>query len=305
MTAQLIQTCIPLAGLILLGYVIARLNRVDLKSVATLAIYAITPIVAFGSAARLEFTPALILLPVMTFVMASCIGLLSRFLGMSIIRDPHQTGLLPVACGSGNTGYFGLPIAMALFGADAAGIYFLANLGVVVFETSLGYYFIARGGLSRREALIRVARLPVLYALSAGLVFAALQITLPDAAVKLWDLCRNAYVVVGMMIAGIALAQSEGFKLGAPLTLTAFFGKFILWPLAAIGFAAIDPFFDVQTHQLILVLSLVPIAANLPAYAAVNDAPVRDAALLVLASTIFAILALPFALPALLPLLAQ
>ena len=300
MTALLIQTCLPLAALIALGYIIGRLNTIDLKSVATLAIYAITPLVAFGSAARLDFTPSLVMLPICTFVLAALIGCGSYALGYCI-KDKAQRCLLPVACGSGNTGYFGLPIAIALFGQEAAGIYFLANLGVVVFETSIGYYFIARGKLSTRDALYRVARLPILYALSTGLVCAAAGIHLPEAAIKLWDLCKGAYVVVGMIIAGLALAQSEGFALNAKLTMIGLIGKFVFWPAAALFFSIIDTgLFDARVHQLILMLSLVPIAANLPAYAAANNVPVRDAAMLVLVSTILAIMAIPMVLPLLL-----
>ncbi len=299
MTGVLFGACIPLAALIVLGYVIGRVHAIDIKSVATIAIYAITPLVAFGSAAQLHFTPALVALPVVTFIMASVIGLLSHFIGARV-AGRSEAALLPVACGSGNTGYFGLPIALALFGPEAAGVYFLANLGVVVFETSIGFYFIARGHLSPRDALRRVAGLPVLYALAAGLAVAAIGWALPAPAIKLWEACKGAYVVVGMMIAGLALARAEGFAMNSRLTAVAVFGKFGLWPLAALAFAAIDPVFGRDVHQLIIVLSLAPVAANLPAYAAANNAPMRDAAMLVLVTTVLAVLCIPVVLPALL-----
>jgi hypothetical protein len=155
--------------------------------------------------------------------------------------------------------------------------------------------------LSSRDAFKRVAGLPVLYALIIGLIFAALHIGLPAPAIKLWDLCKGAYVVVGMMIAGIALAQARGFAVNPRLSAIAFTGKFLLWPLAALAFAVLDPgLFGADVHKLILVLSMDPVAANLPAYAAANNAPIRDAAMLVLVSTIVAIAAIPLVLPRLL-----
>lgn len=302
MSALLFQACIPMALLIALGYTLGRIHTIDIKSIATLVIYAITPLVAFGSAARLDFTPVLLLLPVATFVIATLIGLGCYALGAKM--DKGQRALLPVACGSGNTGYFGLPIAISLFGNDAAGVYFLANLGVVIFETSIGFYFIARGNLSPREALRRVMRLPVLYALIAGICFAAAPITLPEAGIKLWELCKGAYVVLGMMIAGLALAQSNKFTLHPQLGGLVFLGKFIFWPVCVLLFA----FFDVGRftplqHQLLLILALAPVAGNLPAFAAANNQPVGDAAMLVLITTIIAIAGMPFVLPFLLSLL--
>ena len=300
MTVLLLQTFAPLTFLIALGYAIGRWQTIDLKSVAVLAIYAITPIVAFGSAARLEFSFSLILLPVCTFIIASIIGLLSFAAGKNLKNDGARF-LLPVACGSGNTGYFGLPVAMALFGTEAAGLYFLANLGVVIFETSLGYYFIARGSVAKSIALKRVLQLPVLYALLAGLVWAALHLHLPDPAVKLWEFSKGAYIVIGMMIAGIALSQAPKLSLDPRLLSVALAGKFLLWPAAALLFAWADPgLFTPQIHSLLIVMSLTPIPANLPAYAAANDGPVAQAAMLVLISTALAIVVLPFLMPVLL-----
>ena len=297
MTEILIQSFIPLAFLIVLGFVVGKAQNVDLKSVAVLAIYGITPIVAFGSAARLEFTPTLILLPIITFVMAAMVGFASLYLGR-IIKNESYRFLLPVACGSGNTGYFGLPVAIALFGVDVAGIYFLATLGVVVFETTIGYYYMARGSVSPRESIMRVAKLPVLYALAFGLIFSAANIDLPETATKLWELSKNTYIVIGMMIAGIGLSTSKSFSLKAPLLGVALTGKFILWPLLAIAFKALDTgLLSVEMHNLILVMSVTPIAANLTAYAAANDGPVSEAAMLVLITTVIAILGLPFLLP--------
>ncbi len=300
MTVLLIQSFIPLALLILLGFVVGRTQSVDLKSVAVLAIYAITPVVAFGSAAQLDFTFALLLLPLATFALAAFVGLVAFWAGKFFVHDSSRY-LLPVACGSGNTGYFGLPVAMALFGDDVAGLYFLANLGVVIFETSLGYYFVARGTVPADMAVKRALKLPVLYSLLAGLAFAAMHFSLPAPLIKLWDFSKSGYVVIGMMIAGIALAQAPSFKINPRLLGVALAGKFLLWPLTALAFAALDPgFFTPQIHNLILVMSLTPIAANLSAYAAANDGPVAQAAMLVFISTLLALLSMPFLLPVLL-----
>lgn len=300
MTALLFQNFVPLAFLIALGYAIGKWHKVDLKSVATLAIYGITPLVAFGSAAQLDFSFSLLLLPVCTFFLAAAVGMGTFWAGKFVTSDRPRY-LLPVACGSGNTGYFGLPVAMALFGDQVAGIYFVANLGVVVFETSIGFYYMARGNLSREDAIKRVLGLPVLYALAAGLVFAAAHLSLPAPAIKLWEISKGAYIVVGMMIAGLALAGMTNFSLKPKLLALALAGKFALWPLAALIFAAFDPgLFDAQVHQLILVMSLTPIPANLPAYAAANDGPVAEAALLVFVSTLLALIFMPVLLPHLL-----
>lgn len=303
MTQTLLAAFIPLGVLILLGFALGKACRVDLKSIAVLAIYAITPIVAFGSTAQLDFKPSMLLLPLASFLIASAVAFCMLFIGR-VLKDNTYRFTLPMACGSGNTGYFGFPVAIALFGAEGAGVYFLANLGVIIFESTIAYYYMARGNLSSRDAIGRVIRLPVLYALTAGILFAAFHIPLPDFALKLWELSKGAYIFIGMMIAGIGLAASSKFTIAPAFLFLGMLGKFILWPLGAIAFRYLDGgLFDAQTHDLLLVMSLVPAAANLPGFAVVNDGPVSDCAMLVLITTILAIIVLPFLLPVILSVL--
>jgi predicted permease len=302
--ATLITAFIPLAALILLGFILGRALPMDLKTLAGTAIFGFTPIVAFGAAAQLKIDLAILCLPLVTFMLASAVGLSFLALGKAVLKDKSLPYLLPVATGSGNTGYFGLPVALALFGPEAAGVYMLGNLGVTVFETSLGYYFLVRGGLSRKEAVKRALKLPVLYALAAGLLVASLHLQLPASFLKLWDLAKGAYVCVGMMILGVALGQQKKIALSLPLVSIALIGKFIAWPLLVLAFIAFDETvlhaFTPLIHNAIILISLVPMAANLAAYAAQNNMRVDQAAGLILLSTIIAIIFLPFVLPLLL-----
>ncbi|MCB1538682.1 MAG: hypothetical protein H6865_00085 [Rhodospirillales bacterium] len=304
MTGLLFETCIPLAILIAVGFMAGKYQPTDMKSVPIIAIYGITPLVGLGAAAQMHFTPQLALLPFVTFFLAALVAGVSMAVGRIALTDAGQRYLLPVACGSGNTGYFGLPIVLALFGDKAAGVYFLANLGVSIFETTIGYYFIVRGTTTPRAAFVRVARLPLIYALAAGLVLSGFDVALPAWFLKLWGMTKGAYAVVGMMIAGLALAQQPGFTLNPRLLGVTVLGRFVFWPCAALGFGWLDAhllhWFDSQTDHLLIVLSLVPVAANLPAYAATVGSYVKDCALLVLISTIAAIIGLPFILPLLL-----
>jgi malate permease and related proteins len=298
---DLIPVFIPLAILILGGFILGRFLTIDLKTVGALAIYCFTPIVGFGGAAQLDITPSILLLPIITFILASMVGMFLFILGHKILADKSLAYLLPVATGSGNTGYFGLPLAIALFGSDVTGIYLLGNLGVVVFESTIGYYFINRGVLTPKQAILRVIKLPLLYALALGLLIAAFSIDLPAPALKLWELSKGAYVCVGMMIVGIALGQQRTFSISLPLLGLGILGKFLIWPLLAFTFVYFDTeMMDWLTpimRQCILLISLAPMAANLAAYAAQNNMKVDQAAGLILITTLIAVIGLPFIIP--------
>ena len=299
--SDLIPVFIPLATLILAGFILGRFLTMDLKTVGILAIYCFTPIVGFGGAAQLTITTSILLLPVITFILASIVGMTIFIIGHKFLSDKSLAYLLPVATGSGNTGYFGLPVAIALFGSDVTGIYLLGNLGVVIFESTIGYYFINRGILTPKDALKRVAKLPLLYALGLGLLFAAFTVDLPAPALKLWELSKGAYVCVGMMIVGIALGQQHKFSLSIPLLGFGLIGKFLLWPALAFLFVYCDvQFLDWLTpimRNCILLIAVAPMAANLAAYAAQNNLKVGQAAGLILVTTVIAVICLPFVIP--------
>lgn len=295
-------TLLPLSLLILLGWVLGRMQDIDLKSIATMLVYGISPIVAFGATAQMQFQGAYTLLPLMTFILASANGFFSFALGRRFLKKKDMGYLLPLAAGSGNNGYFGLPLAMALFAPEQVGIYFLLQLGVTLFEATVGYYYVGRGHLSVKEALRRVRNMPVLYAIAAGLVFSALRFTLDPGVLKLWDITRGCYVGLGMMIIGIALAKYRKLSWDVDFIALAMNGKYLVWLLLGLGFIWTDThilhLYDAPIHAMVLILAITPCAANTAAFAAQHDFKPQLAATIVFLTTILSFAALPFTLPA-------
>jgi predicted permease len=300
---QLFPTFLSIALLVGLGYVLGKLHQVDLKSIAHLLVYGFVPVVVSGAVAQLTFTPEVLLLPVVGFALCCVVGFISLWLGRRLVDDKLAVYLLPLAVGSGNVGFFGLPVAIALLGNDHVGTYMLAILGAVVYDGTIGYYYVARGNLTVSDALRRVARLPVLYGMAIGFVLSIMQIGLPAPLMKFWEVAKGAYICLGIMLVGLALANQKHFKWDYQLIGVGLFGKFLM-PTTALGLIVLD---KVLTNllspimaQCLIVIAVCPIASNTTAYAAQNDMPVQKAASLVMISTVLAIVALPFVLPILL-----
>jgi predicted permease len=298
---DLLPVFMPLVALIALGYVVGRCYKIDLKSVGTLLIFAVTPLVAFGSTAQLSFRRAYILLPFLSFALSCLTGLASKGMGRLFLRDKKLGAFLPEATGTCNSGYMGLPIVMAVFSPDLVGVYFLVMLGMLFFENSVGYYFIARGNISSREALNRVLRLPVLYAIVGGLVFSAWQVRLDPVFVKLWDASKGAYVYFGMMLVGLALSSYKKLELHGDLFALTVLGRYVFWTVLAFALIMIDHLvwrlFDVTIYRMFLLLGALPVAANLTAIAAQCDFKPQVAAPLVVLTVGVSFALLPIFLP--------
>ena len=292
----LVPNLIPLYILIALGYIGGRYMDVNLPSMATVAIYFISPIVIFGAIVRLDFSSAYLALPVILFFVALTIILVSYWLSGFIFKDNLQN-LIGLASGNGNTGYYGLPIVLALFPPEAAGLYLLANFGAELCTITAGYYLGARGIANVRGALLKVVKLPVVHAVYLGLLWNAFGPELPPLFYEWWDRAAGAWVIIGMMLIGVALAKIPQLRINAKLFAWLFSVRFLIWPATMILICFIDKtytqLFDSEIYGLLLIMGIVPLPGNAVAYAATLNVRPGEAAMVVLASTIFALFYIP------------
>ena len=234
----LITNLFPLYIIIALGYIGGRYMQLNLESIARILIFMLQPIVAFGAVSRIDFQPEYLALPFVIAGASAVIAVSSHVLSRKIF-SAKRSCLIGMASASGNTGYFGLPVIMALFGPDAIGIYLMINLGIQISESTLAYYLGARGEHTVTESLKRVFRLPSIYAMALGLLVNFTGLNLPDIFYTYWDHATGAWIIFGMMLIGIALGKTAPLQFN--WRLNAWLGgvKFIVWPLAVLSLITI------------------------------------------------------------------
>lgn len=295
----LIENIIPLYIIIAVGYIVGRWMDVNLPSMATVAIYVLAPVVNFGAMVNLSFDMNYIALPLSTFVASAIIGLITYNIAHYVWRD-KTANLIGMGSVTGNTGYFGLPLVLALFGPEWAGVYLFMNMGMFLNEIGLGYYFGARGNADVKTAVLKVIKLPVIHALWLGLLANALGFELSESMTRYWNYSTGAWVIIGMMLIGVALSKQKKLELDWKLMGWMFTPKFILWPLFGGLFIAVDILFfnnyDTTIYQLFVVFTCVPLAGNIVAFASNLDLHPERAATAVLISTLLGIITIPGAL---------
>ncbi|MCL5091040.1 MAG: AEC family transporter, partial [Patescibacteria group bacterium] len=111
------------------------------------------------------------------------------------------------------------------------------------------------------------------------------------------SLFRGAYTILGMMLIGLGLASISSYKFDFKFLTVAFLAKFIVWPIMILVIISLDKaffgFFTEQIHKVMLLMSVVPLAANTVAYATELDAHPDKASFAVLVSTIVALFYIP------------
>ena len=90
---------------------------------------------------------------------------------------------------------------------------------------------------------------------------------------------------------------NESFEFDFKFISLAFLAKFLVWPLFMLGLIFLDSrffgLFSPLLHKIMFLISIVPIAANTVAYAALLKTHPQKAAVAVLLSTLFALVYIP------------
>jgi predicted permease len=292
---------IPLYGVVALGFFAGRILKIDRVSIAKIVIYLISPIVVFTAVSQIELKASYLLVPFTLAILSSIIAILfllaSRRFGNPDGLSGRMGNLLGFAVGNANTGYFGVPVAMLLFGSEALGLYLLFSLGFLIYENSVGFYILARGTATAREALRRLVRLPALYAFGAAIIANLFHLRITGAAADFSAFFRGTYSILGVMLIGLGVAEVRTFRVDWKFTSATFLGKFLVWPLLMGVFVFADQnYFQIyseQVHRMLILISLCPLAANTVAFATLLKIEPEKAGVAVLLSTLFALIFIP------------
>lgn len=287
---------LPLYMNIGLGYVASKALGTTRDSIARIMFFIINPLIIFNGVLNVKISAAVLFLPVLTFSICSSLCLIFYKLGKGYWDDSSRN-LMAFSAGSGNTGYFGLPLALLIFNNEAEGVYVLALLGIVLYENSVGYYILAKGKHPSSECARKVLRLPAIYAFMGGLFLNLTGIGIPPVFSQFIDHIKGTFTVMGMMIIGLGLANLEHFKFDRKFIQLTFLAKFLIWPALIFCLNTLDSsffgFYDSVTHKALFLVSIVPMAVNTVIIATILETQPEKAATAVVLSTVFALVYVP------------
>lgn len=293
----LLWKIVPLYLNIGLGFLSSRYLRIDRRAIAALLIYVIGPIVVFSAIMSVEIRPAVLFLPTFFYIFGSTLGLI--YLKLFNKHWADSTGnILAFTTGTGNTGYYGIALALILFEPEIANIFIFTVLASFFYEATTGFYFTAKGNFTARQSLAKIRRLPALYAFMLALLLNLSGVSLPESMAIYTSQFKLVYSILGMMVIGMGLhglRKGDNFDLKfLKLSLSA---KHIVWPLFICGVILLDnTFFQLlydELYRVMFVFAIVPLAGNTVTLAVLLDAKPEKAALAVLFSNLLSLVYIP------------
>ncbi len=292
----LLLRIIPLYILIILGLLSAKLLKVHKETVAVLLIYLVVPVVVFNGVYKTHLNLSKLSLPILFYIVCCCMCLLFYRFAKLFWTDSTKN-ILAFGAGSANSGYLGLPVAIALFGDNAVGPVVLCIMGFTLYENTLGFYITARSHFSVRDSIQRLIRLPTVYTFFLAVILNLAKVPLGEIYENTAVNFQATYSILGMMIIGMGLAGVNHMNFDGKYVAMAFLAKFIVWPLIIVSIIILDSiffqFYDPLTCKVMVLMSIVPMAANTVAYAALMKVHPEKAAVAVLLSTLVALFTIP------------
>jgi len=283
---------------VVLGFLSSKFLKVQRESIATLLIYILGPIVVFSATLSVEINMAVAFLPIFLFVFCSIIAFASLALFKNSWNDPTGN-ILSFSAGTGNTGYFGIPLAVIFFEPQLADIYIFTVLASLLYESTSGFYVTAKGNFTVKEALKKMSRLPILYAFILGIALNLIGFEIPEIISSYTGQFKGAYGILGMMMLGmglIGLKNTEG-NFDVKFISIAFILKFIFWPLAMLGLIYLDKvflqFLNEDLYKVLFLFAIVPLAGNTVTLAVLLNAKPEKASLAVFLSTVVSVITIP------------
>jgi predicted permease len=253
--------------------------------------------VVFSATISVEIDFAVAFLPIFLYLFSSLIAFATLYLVKKSWSDPTGN-ILAFTAGTGNTGYFGIPLAMIFFDTTLANIYIFTVLSSLLYENTTGFYVTSKGNYTAKESLQKIIKLPILHAFVLGLVCNLMDIGLPQTLITYSEQFKGAYGILGMMMLGMGL---HGFRMEEDLDLRfitiAFVMKFLFWPLSIWGFIFLDTailhLLNEDLYRVLILFAIVPLAGNSVSLAVLLHAKPEKISLAVFLSTVISVVFIP------------
>ena len=253
---------LPVLAVAGVGYVVGRVRDVDARTLSTVILYVLVPALVFHSVATMEFTGTTAAKIVGSAVVLSvAMWLLSEGVAVaSGLEGDERNGFVLTGTFS-NTANYGIPLSTFAFPAVGKTTAVLYTLGFTLAVYTLGVAVAARGDVGPRDAVRRVFRLPIVYAVVAGALYAALDVSAPASTMDTIRLVGDSSIPLMLLLLGVQVARSTpGGQLADLARVNAL--KLLVAPAVAVPVVWLLGFDDPDVGRVVVLETAMPSAVS-------------------------------------------
>lgn len=293
----LLGKILPLYFSILLGLFSTVFLKCDKESIAKILLFILAPIIVFNATLNVKLEASVIFLPIFFFLLSTIIAFISLSFFKKIYQD-NTSNLLAFSTATGNTGNIGIPLAILFLEPSIVDVFIFTVLASLLYQNSVGYYITAKGNFTAKQSLIKVIKLPVLYAFLLGLILNIFGFKMPEIFLDYSDYLKGTYAILGMMFLGMGMEKIKtNGAFDKKFIFYSLFIKFVIWPVLILIFIYIDKnflnFLNKDFYLLMFIFSIVPLAGNTVTVATLLDVKPEKISLAVFISTLVSLFYIP------------
>ena len=281
--------CIPV------GYLISKREWIPKSWIHKPLLFVLLPILVIDHVLDAGFSN-LVILAVISFLLA----FLMIFPAMLVDKTVDNSGninILKSGFSYFNVAFFGIPTVKSLFGDDAVTTLICIYVGTALYGNIIGYIQVAKSKFSTKQAIIEVLKVPFIYIIILALILKGFKVETPEAVKPVVDVMGTVVSVMGMLIIGMNLTNIKFKSLNwgyysKVLGIRAISAILITAALMGLEYWLVDGL-EKEQRQVMALIPLFPIAANLAVFASFLKSQEKQAALLIVFSMVISMILVP------------
>ncbi len=229
------ERVLPILLLIALGYAFQRRMGVDANTLNRVNLYLFVPALTLSRLAETPLSVRVItLIAAAVLANAFVLWLSSRLIGQLFRWDSLRQATVTLGAMLGNSGNYGLPLIELILGRAFSGYQALVLALNNVLTFTVGIWLLARTRLSVQEAVRQVLSMPLLYAVTLGIVLSITDASLPVPLLTALRYLGDGLIPVALVTLGVQLAGQAALQDGAALGVAAFL-RLVVSPLSMVA----------------------------------------------------------------------
>ncbi|MEO2070912.1 MAG: hypothetical protein ABGW99_06180 [Zunongwangia sp.] len=281
--------CIPI------GYLISKRDWIPKSWIHKPLLFVLLPILVIDHVLNAGFSN-LVILAVISFLLAFLMIFPAILVNRSI-DDSGDINILKSGFSYFNVAFFGIPTVKSLFGEDAVTTLICIYVGTALYGNIIGYIQVAKSKYSTKKAIIEVLKVPFIYIIILALILKAFKVETPEAVKPIVSVLGTIVSVMGMLIIGMNLTNIRFKSLnwgyyGKVLGVRTISAVIITAALMGLEYWLIDGL-DKEQRQVMALIPLFPIAANLAVFSSFLKSQEKEAALLIVFSMVLSLILVP------------
>ncbi|WP_081707818.1 AEC family transporter [Bacillus massiliigorillae] len=266
---SLLMVVLPAFMIFFAGFIGQKLIGFDIRSVSKVALYIMSPFLAFRTFYVNELTMEYFY--IILFCLALCFALMFVVWITAHFTKASKQQMSAMMLGGAfmNSGNYGAPIvlfALGKVGFDYAVI-------MMVFQSflmnTIGLFFASLGGeeeASAKESFSRVIRMPVIHGAIAGILLQLLSIQIPKPFMEAVSLIADASIPTVMLVLGMQLAVIANKRVAYRYVSWVTLIRMIASPVIAILIVSLMPI-STLLKDVLIIQAAMPAAANTTMFA--------------------------------------